>query len=116
MANTAGTPLRPGEEPDSLGFLIAAMVFAGLAVIIVALIPAVCAAVIFFALRPWLARRDWFLMALAGVAGFAWYLRDNAIGYGYWLLSFIHVGKVHPGQVPITVLLCLGAALAGVTG
>ncbi len=115
MANT-GTGQRPGEEPDSVGYLIAAMVFAGLAVVIVALIPALCGAVIFFALRPWLARRDWFLVALAGVAGFAWFLRDNAIGYGYWLLSFIHVGKAHPGQVPVTVLLCLGAALAGVAG
>ena len=81
-----------------------------------ALVPVVCAAALFFALRPFLGRRDWVIVALAGIVGFSWYLRDNALGYGWWLLSFVNVGESSPGQVPVTVLLSLGAVFAGIGG
>ncbi|MCO6009155.1 TraM recognition domain-containing protein [Actinoallomurus purpureus] len=108
--------MRPGEPDDSIGYLIAAMGLAGLAVVILALVPAICGSVIFFLLRRWLARRDWIIVAVAGLVGFAWYLKDNALSYGYWLLSFVNVGKTSSGHVPVTVLLCLGAMLAGAGG
>ncbi|MGI8330902.1 TraM recognition domain-containing protein [Actinomadura scrupuli] len=92
------------------------MILAGLALCIVALVPVVCAALIFFTLRPFLGRRDWVIVALAGIIGFSWYLQDNALGYGWWLLSFLNVGESSPGQVPVTVLLCLGAVFAGISG
>jgi hypothetical protein len=116
VANHLGRGRRLGEPDDDVGFLIAAIALVGLAVAIVALVPAVCGSVIFFVLRPWLARRDWVIVAAAGLIGFTWYFTDNAISYGYWLLSFIDVGKANPAQVPVTVLLCLGTLLAGAGG
>ncbi|MEV0405842.1 helicase HerA-like domain-containing protein [Actinoallomurus sp. NPDC050550] len=107
---------RPGEPEDSTGYLFAAIGLVGLAVAILALVPAVCASVIFFLLRRLLARRDWIIMAAGGLVGFAWYLKANALSYGYWLLSFINVGKASPAQVPVTVLLCLAVVLAGSAG
>jgi hypothetical protein len=108
--------MRPGRQYDDVGYLIAVAAVLGLAVAVVALVPAVCAALTFVSLRSWLARRDWVILAVAGLTGFCCYFRDNALGYGYWLLSFIDVGGARPGQVPVTVLLCLTAVAAGVGG
>ncbi|GAA4613495.1 hypothetical protein GCM10023195_58410 [Actinoallomurus liliacearum] len=108
--------MRPGEPEDSTGYLIIALGLAGLAVVVLALVPAVCGSVLFFLLRRWLARRDWIIMAAGGLVGFAWYLKDNALSYGYWLLSFINVGTTKPSQVPVTVVLCLAVLIAGAGG
>lgn len=111
-----GFPGGYRDPEDGIAFLITAVALVGLAVAIVALVPAVCALVIYSMLRRWLARRDWIILAAAGLTGLSWYLKDNAISYGYWLLSFIKVGTARPGQVPVIVLLCLSALLAGIVG
>jgi hypothetical protein len=116
VADTAGPGTRPGEPPDSVGYLISALILLGLAVALIALVPAIGGAVIFFALRRWLTRRDWVIVAVAGLTGFSWYLRDNAFAYGRWLLSFVNYGPGDPRRVPVTVLLCMAAVLAGCAG
>ncbi|MBO2465316.1 type IV secretory system conjugative DNA transfer family protein [Actinomadura violacea] len=107
---------RYDERPDSVGLLNTALILLGLVVVVVALVPAVCGLALFYALRRLLARRDWAILALAGVAGFALHAKDNALGYGYWLLAFAKVGPGHPGDVPVMVLLCLAAVLGGCLG
>lgn len=116
MANTQGTATRPGETADSVVALIAV---AGLLALVAApfvLIPAACGAVLLFALRRWLARRDWVILAVAGLVGFTWHLEDNALSYGWWLLSLINVGKAEPGEAPVTVVICLAAVAGGIAG
>lgn len=108
---------RPGEyRRDDVGFLIAVIALVGLTVGIVAVVPTVCGSLLFLLLRRWLARRDWVILAVAGLTGFAWYLKDNVLGYGYWMLSLLHIGPARPAQVPITALLCLAAVLGGAGG
>ncbi|GAA1832449.1 type IV secretory system conjugative DNA transfer family protein [Actinomadura chokoriensis] len=107
---------RYDEPPDSVGLLITAVILLGLAVLVVALVPAICGVALFYGLRRLLARRDWAILALAGVAGFAIYAEDNALVYARWLLSFVNVGPGRPGGVPVMVLLCLSAVLAGCVG
>jgi hypothetical protein len=107
---------RRDEPGDSVGLLIAAVIVLGLAIVAVAFVPITCGAVLFLALNRFLARRDWAIVALAGAVGFALYARDNMLGYGYWLLSFINVGPGEPGRIPVTALLCTGAILGGIGG
>lgn len=116
MVNNAAPGNGPGAQSDSVGYLIAGLVLIGLLLGLVVLVPAALGVVIFYALRQWLTRRDWAILALAGIVGFAWYLKDNALAYGYWLLSFLNIGKGAPLQVPVTPLLCLAAVAAGIGG
>ncbi|MEU6037476.1 helicase HerA-like domain-containing protein [Actinomadura sp. NPDC047616] len=114
MAYSGGSGSGAGD--DSGGYLFTTVVMVALAFLLVAFVPAVCAAVVFLALRRVLARRDWAILTLAGVAGFAVYARANALSYGYWLLSFADRGPGDPLRVPVTVVLCVAAVLAGCTG
>ncbi|GAA2404335.1 hypothetical protein GCM10010191_10080 [Actinomadura vinacea] len=114
MAYSGGPPPRPGD--DSGGYVFTTVVMVVIAMLIVTLVPAICAVVLFVALRRLLTRRDWAIMTLAGVAGFAVYAKQNALSYGYWLLSFVDYGPGEPGRVPVTVVLCITAVLAGCTG
>jgi hypothetical protein len=107
----------PGEPPDSgIGLLVVAAILVAFVVVLVVLVPVAGAALVFLALRRFLARRDWVILLAGGVAGFAFNARTNAIGYGEWMLGFVNVGPAAPGRPPITVLLCLAAALAGLAG
>lgn len=117
MASSWGTARRPADPGGGFGFVFtSALILLGFALALLILIPALGAAAIFFAFRRLLYRRDWAILALAGIAGFCRYPRDNALGYGYWLLSFVNVGAARPGEPPVTVLLCCTAVLAGGTG
>lgn len=106
----------PGDQPDDVPFLIVGGILLAFVVVLVALVPVAGAALVFFGLRRFLARRDWVILAAGGVIGFALNGRTNAVGYGEWMLGFINVGPGDPGSPPVTVLLCMAAALAGLAG
>ena len=118
MAHGSGrTGSGPNDPPDGgAGLLVVAAILLAFVLLLAALVPVAGGALLFWALRRFLARRDWVILAAAGVAGFAFNGRANAVGYGEWMLSFIDVGPGEPGSPPVTVLLCLAAALAGLAG
>lgn len=117
MVNIVGPPARRDEPPDGGGgYFLTTVILVVLAIALVLLLPALCALILFAAFRRFLARRDWVLVTLAGVAGVAVHPRDNTLGYGYWLLSFVDYGPGDPRQVPFSVVACAAAALAGCAG
>ncbi|MBC6458087.1 helicase HerA-like domain-containing protein [Actinomadura sp. HBU206391] len=115
MANIFGSDTRPGES-ESGGYLLTTLIMVALAIAVVLLVPAICGAAIFITLRRFLVRRDWIIVTLAGVVGFALHPRENAFAYGYWLLGFFDYGPGDPRRVPVTVVLCVAAVLAGCAG
>lgn len=107
---------RPGDYSHSITYFFVAAMLLGLVVTLFFVVPVLCGLVILLVLRPLLARRDWAILATAGVLGIGLSPRDNALAYVHWLLGFLNVGTIRPGQVPFTVVLCLAVAMAGLAG
>ncbi|WP_433477226.1 helicase HerA-like domain-containing protein [Spirillospora sp. CA-142024] len=115
MADPRGPDSRPTDYAGG-GYVFPTVVLLVFAVILAVLVPALCAWMLLIALRRFLARRDWAIVTLSGVVGFALRAKENAYAYGYWLASFADFGPGQPGKVPVTVLLSLTAVLAGCFG
>ncbi|MEO3826345.1 helicase HerA-like domain-containing protein [Actinomadura sp. B10D3] len=119
MSNPLGPEFgqpRRDESSDEFGAFFTALLTPVVAFLLFLIVPVLLAAALFYALRRVLQRRDWAILLLAGLAGFALYARDNAYGYGYWMASFAGLGPGSPREVPVTALLCMAAAMAGCAG
>jgi hypothetical protein len=105
-----------GASDGGFGFLVTTVLTILFLLVFALLVPFVCASVLFYVLRRILRRRDWTILLTAGVAGFALHARENAYGYGYWMVGLAGFGPREPGDVPVTSMLCMAAALAGTAG
>ncbi|OLT35460.1 hypothetical protein BJF79_32395 [Actinomadura sp. CNU-125] len=115
MTNASG-PSGPGEPSDGAVYFVSVLIIVGFAAGVLVLVPLVCGAVVFVALRRLLARRDWIIVTAAGVLGLVLRPGENALGYGHWLAALVGHGPGDPREAPVTVILCAAAVTAGCAG